>query len=62
MDCCSDLSNPDQYLSFQFEILNVFLCVILYVQGQPLGFDTKYLVLADRNKQVRFDLKVVRES
>ena len=32
------------------------------VQGQPLGFDTKYLALADRNMQVRFSLKVVRES
>ena len=33
-----------------------------YLQGQPLGFDTKYLALADRNMQVRFSLKVVWES
>ena len=32
------------------------------VQGQPLGFDTKYLALTDRNMQVRFSLKVVWES
>ena len=32
------------------------------IQGQPLGFDTKYLALADRNMQVRFSLKVVWES
>ena len=30
-----------------------------HLQGQPLGFDTKYLALADRNMQVRFGLKVV---
>ena len=36
--------------------------VLKYVQGQPLGFDTKYLALADRNMQVRFSLKVVWES
>ena len=34
----------------------------LHVQGQPLGFDTKYLALVDRNMQVRFSLKVVWES
>ena len=33
-----------------------------YLQGQPLGFDTKYLALGDRNMQVRFSLKVVWES
>ena len=32
------------------------------LQGQPLGFDTKYLALVDRNMQVRFSLKVVWES
>ena len=32
------------------------------IQGQPLGFDTKYLALADRNMQVRFSLKTVWES
>jgi hypothetical protein len=32
------------------------------VQGQPLGIDIMYLVLADRNMQVRFGLKVVWES
>ena len=32
------------------------------LQGQPLGFDTKYLALGDRNMQVRFSLKVVWES
>jgi hypothetical protein len=31
------------------------------IQGQPLGFDTKYLALVDRNMQVRFSLKVVWE-
>ena len=34
----------------------------LHIQGQPLGFDTKYLALVDRNMQVRFSLKVVWES
>ena len=34
----------------------------IHIQGQPLGFDTKYLALVDRNMQVRFSLKVVRES
>ena len=29
------------------------------VQGPPLGIDIMYLVLADRNMQVRFGLKVV---
>ena len=29
------------------------------LQGQPLGFDTKYLALGDRNMQVKFSLKVV---
>ena len=29
------------------------------IQGQPLGIDIMYLVLADRNMQVRFGLKVV---
>ena len=33
--------------------------VVFDLQGQPLGFDTKYLALADRNMQVRFSLKVV---
>ena len=36
--------------------------VSFHVQGQPLGFDTKYLALVDRNMQVRFSLKVVWES
>ena len=31
----------------------------LALQGQPLGIDIMYLVLADRNMQVRFGLKVV---
>ena len=31
------------------------------IQGQPLGFDTKYLALGDRNMQVRFSLKVFWE-
>ena len=29
------------------------------LQGQPLGFDTKYLALGDKNMQVKFSLKVV---
>ena len=29
------------------------------IQGPPLGIDIMYLVLADRNMQVRFGLKVV---
>ena len=32
------------------------------IQGQPLGIDIMYLVLADRNMQVRFGFKVVWES
>ena len=32
------------------------------LQGQPLGIDIMYLVLVDRNMQVRFGLKVVWES
>ena len=32
------------------------------LQGLPSGFDLMYLALADRNKQVRFGLKVVLES
>ena len=32
------------------------------LQGPPLGIDIMYLVLADRNIQVRFGLKVVWES
>ena len=32
------------------------------LQGPPLGNDIMYLVLADRNMQVRFGLKVVWES
>ena len=32
------------------------------IQGQPLGIDIMYLVLTDRNIQVRFGLKVVWES
>lgn len=32
------------------------------VQGQPLGFDTKYLAPADRKMQIRLSLKVVWES
>ena len=32
------------------------------LQGQPLGFDTKYLALADRNMQVSLSLKMVGES
>ena len=38
------------------------VCFAENIQGQPLGFDTKYLALADRNMQVRFSLKVVWES
>ena len=33
-----------------------------YIQGQPLGFDTKYLALGDRNMQVGFSLKIFWES
>jgi hypothetical protein len=33
-----------------------------YLQGPPLGIDIMYLVLADRNMQVRFGLKMVWES
>ena len=35
---------------------------ITYLQGQPLGIDIMYLVLGNRNMQVRFGLKVVWES
>ena len=34
---------------------------LLALQGQPLGIDIVYLVLADRNMQVRFGLKVIWE-
>ena len=34
----------------------------LNIQDPPLGIDIMYLVLADRNMQVRFGLKVVWES
>ena len=37
----------------------VVMLILGLVQGQPLGFDTKYLALGDRNMQVRFSLKVV---
>ena len=36
--------------------------LLLLVQGQPLGFDTKYLAMADRNLQAIFSLKMVWES
>ena len=32
------------------------------VQGQPLGFDTENLALADRNMQVRFSCLGIRSS
>ena len=35
---------------------------IKYIQGRPLGFDIMYLARADKNKQVRFGLKVGWES
>ena len=44
------------------KIFSPYYFVTSLVQGQPLGFDTKYLALADRNMQVRFSLKVVWES
>ena len=45
----------------------VFGCIFLVLgkvelQGQPLGIDIMYLVLGNRNMQVRFGLKVVWES
>ena len=49
-----------------YETLLIFFGFIIElmskVQGQPLGIDIMYLVLADRNTQVRFGLKVVWES
>ena len=36
-------------------------CLAL-IQGQPLGIDIMYLVLVDRNMQVRFGLKGIWES
>ena len=36
--------------------------ILKVIQGQPLGIDIMYLVLADRNMHVRFGLKVVWES
>ena len=41
--------------------LDHFIFQTCCLQGQPLGFDTKYLALADRNMQVRLSLKVVWE-
>ena len=38
------------------------LSSFIRVQGQPLGIDIMYLVLGNRNMQVRFGLKVVWES
>ena len=46
---------PDQKMVIQKKVAND-------LQGQPLGIDIMYLVLADRNMQVRFGLKVVWES
>ena len=43
---------PDQKMVIQKKVAND-------LQGQPLGIDIMYLVLADRNMQVRFGLKVV---
>ena len=47
-----------------FQILNsnLFKFFKSPVQGQPLGIDILYLVLADRNMQVSFGLKVVLGS
>ena len=39
-----------------------FLFLTYYLQGPSLGIDIMYLVLANRNMQVRFGLKVVWES
>ena len=33
-----------------------------HIQGPPLGIAIMYLVLADRNMQVRFALKMIWES
>ena len=56
--CCSDYTRkPD----FNITLGTIFI-LRKDIQGQPLGFDTKYLALADRNMQVKFSLKVVWES
>ena len=43
--------------NYDLEAGNLFLDD--YIQGQPLGIDILYLVLADRIMQVRLSLKVV---
>ena len=58
-------TDQNMYLQANQFYPNLFACLFSmlfttkYVQGQPLGFDTKYLALADRNMQVKFSLKVV---
>ena len=42
-----------------YMIVPVLCTYTVALQGQPLGIDIMYLVLADRNIQVRFGLKVV---
>ena len=40
--------------NFSCSVLRGKRTVVYTGYGQPLGFDTKYLALADRNMQVRF--------
>ena len=40
----------------------VTVILLSVLQGLPSGFDLMYMAVADRNIQVRFDLKVVGES
>ena len=56
--------NLYDYHGFQLKVTpaqTYLTYTVKVIQGQPLGFDTKYLTLADRNMQVRFSLKVVWE-
>ena len=60
---CSDLCSKtdeapiDILQETKLDVLSLKDCGVL--QGQPLGIDILYLVLADRNMQVSFGLKVV---
>ena len=42
-----------------YKLVMYYIVTTIPLQGPPLGIDIMYLVLADRNMQVRFGLKVV---
>ena len=55
---------PKSFWNLQKNLTRYFLYsnFIWPLQGPPLGIDIMHLILADRNMQVRFGLKVVWES